>query len=418
MKRMKQFAALALAAAMLLTVLAGCGMSKGTIQEGIFYDAAGVSPDAVLLRIDGVDITAERYFYWLSSMTANVVSYYGDDAWEKADDDGETYGQRCFDYALDNAKQYAVIENWAKEKNITLTDEQLAEIDKEVDGYQEQYGDFIFKYWGFSSDTMKYFYRIFDYFDAIQAATLEEGSDWYPTEEQLAAYQKDEGLLKADHILLATVDLTTGEALSDEEIAAKYAKAQELLQQLRASDDPETLFTQLANENSEDTGRAANPDGYVFGTENSMDEAFAKAAQSLAVGEISDIVKGSYGYHIILRRELTRDDLLNDSYGYFNYLLNQACDQAKVETSKLYTDKVLTMDLGAFNTAVTDARNTIYTDYQNSLTASGAEDGTDASGNTDTSGTTGSGTTGSGTTGDSATAGSGTADSGTADSAG
>ena len=62
------------------------------------------------------------------------------------------------------------------------------------------------------------------------------------------------------------------------------------------------------NENSEDTGLETNPDGYVF-TDGTMVSEFEDAVKGLKPGEYTkELVESSYGYHIIKRLELSRND--------------------------------------------------------------------------------------------------------------
>ena len=156
----------------------------------------------------------------------------------------------------------------------------------------------------------------------LQDKYFGEGTQGYPTDAEVKTYAEDElGYYRAKHILLLTKDMTqtvtnddgtTGYApLDDETIAQKKAKADELLQQLRASDDPIALFDQLMNENSEDTGLAANPDGYTT-SKGAMVPEFEQAALALKDGEISGIVESVYGYHIILRLPLNPSDYRTD----------------------------------------------------------------------------------------------------------
>jgi peptidyl-prolyl cis-trans isomerase D len=95
--------------------------------------------------------------------------------------------------------------------------------------------------------------------------------------------------VKARHILLKT----SGKPAED---AAVKTKGENLLKQIRAGGD----FAKLAKENSEDPGSAAN--GGNLGdwiTHGQMVQEFDKAIFQLKPGEISDLVKTQYGYHIV-----------------------------------------------------------------------------------------------------------------------
>lgn len=383
MKRMKRFSALLLAVLLTLSLTACGGMSEGSRTDGIFYEATGIHPDAVVLRIDGTDVTAERYLYWLFSSVSNAATYYcGADGFDADAGDGRSYAEVCQDFTLEAAKQYAVVESWTKEQGISATEEQIATAAEQTDAYAQQYGDFGFQYMGVTKETMEYLYLQYSNYENLRDAILTEGGALAPTEEELTAYAAVSGLMKADHILLSTKDLTTGEALDDAAVQAQLEKAQEILAQLRAADDLESTFMTLADEYSEDPGRSVYPDGYVFG-EGEMLQEFEDAAKSLAPGELSDIVETSAGYHILLRRELPNDELLTED-GYFTYLLEQKTAEAKVEFSDIYNDQLLALDLGDFYTKITEARQALYEEYEASLASDAEADGdTDADASAD-----------------------------------
>lgn len=384
MKTMKRMTALALSLLLTLSLASCGGMSKGSRTDGIYYEATGISPDAVLLRIDGMDVTAERYFYWLYNSASNAAAYCGTDGFASDAGDGRTYAEVCLDFTLEAAKQYAMVESWAKECGITMTEEEAAEVTAQVDAYAEQYGDFGFQYMGVTRETMEYLYTQFSSYDKLMDEVLAEGGSLAPTEEELDAYAEESGLMMADHILLATKDLSTGEALSADELKAQYEKAEEILHELRAAEDLPSRFKLMADEYSEDPGRAYYPEGYVFG-EGEMLQEFEDAAKALEPGELSGIVETSAGYHILLRKDIPSDQLLTED-GYFTYLLEQKTAAAEVEVSDLYNEKVLTMDMGDFYTKVSDAREALYEEYQASLNTEEEGDGEDADGGQDTSG--------------------------------
>ncbi|WP_435626830.1 SurA N-terminal domain-containing protein [Candidatus Ferrigenium straubiae] len=96
---------------------------------------------------------------------------------------------------------------------------------------------------------------------------------------------------QAAHILIAVA----AAAPQAEQEAAK-AKAEQLLQQARKT--PEG-FAELAKQNSQDPGSAANGGSLGFFGRGMMVKPFDDAAFALKQGEISGVVKSDFGYHII-----------------------------------------------------------------------------------------------------------------------
>ena len=93
--------------------------------------------------------------------------------------------------------------------------------------------------------------------------------------------------------------------LSDEEVAKKREEAEGLLKRAKDGED----FDKLVEEYSEDPGSKSQPDGYylgkgfILGSQGSMVSEFEEASLALKVGEVSDIVETTYGFHIIKRYE-------------------------------------------------------------------------------------------------------------------
>lgn len=120
------------------------------------------------------------------------------------------------------------------------------------------------------------------------------GTTLVPTDAQLQAeynsrktdFQLPERV-KARHILLK-VDASNPEA-------QVKPKAEALLKQLKAGGD----FAALAKANSQDPGSGAQGGELGWVTKGQMVPEFEKATFATGVGQISDLVKTTYGYHII-----------------------------------------------------------------------------------------------------------------------
>lgn len=108
-------------------------------------------------------------------------------------------------------------------------------------------------------------------------------------EEHKKEFIKPE-MVKARHILIK-IDKTA----SEEEKKKAQEKAQDILMKIKAGED----FAKLATEFSDDTLSATKGGDLGFFTRSRMVPSFEDAAFALKPGEISDIVKTPFGYHII-----------------------------------------------------------------------------------------------------------------------
>ena len=157
-----------------------------------------------------------------------------------------------------------------------------------------------------------------------------EGSALFASDEDLAVYAAEQNYITADHILLATKNMTTGEALTDEQKAEKKALAEELVEKLNSytGDDIASYFAELADEYSEDPGRESHPTGYT------MVQEFEDAAYALSEGEVSEVVESSFGYHILLRLPLDKSAAADEvREEYFTNFIAEQVDAAAMATS-------------------------------------------------------------------------------------
>ena len=361
---------------MLVTMLAGCGNQADPSENpvsgeasGVFYELTGIAPETPVMTVSGVEITAEEYLYWLSYLCAsteyNIISYnayYGyyanlvnDDGsinWDGEYQEGKTLAEYVREEAEATIRFYTAIEIMAQKYNAGLDAEDLSTIANNMNaaiqelGGQEEFNRYLEKL-GICQETFQDLSASSHLFDNLLLLVLEEGTDLYLAPENYNKYAS-----YADHILLMTIDTTSGKPLSADEIQNRKNRMEDYLSQLKASDDLLATFNQLADEYSEDTGRATNPEGYIF-TPGTMVESFESAVAALEPGQISDIVESDYGYHIILRKDLLEgleadpEQRVALAETHLTTLLTILANDATVEVSKLVKD----IDVTEFYTA-------------------------------------------------------------------
>lgn len=308
------------------------------LTQDLLPFAAGMEASDTALTVNGQEVPADLFLYWLALNCAYFQQNYGLPL------DG-SYGNAVLQDSLTMTAYYVIMEQKVLEAGCPLTDEQRSEIQAEMvaDG-QETYDNRKLLF-NLTDETMEFIYSVSDYYDNL-LHTLTSA----PTQDELNQY-----VYQAKHILLLTVDMDgtptvqdgayVYPSLDEETIAEKKALADDLLAQLRSSDDPEALFDELMNEYSEDTGLESNPDGYTT-TVGQMVPAFEETALSLEFGEISDVVESSYGYHIILRGEV--EDL--DSYAdqYRQSLLDARIDQWLEDAEVTPVETIENLDVANF----------------------------------------------------------------------
>lgn len=189
---------------------------------------------------------------------------------------------------------------------------------------------------GFSDQTYQNFMYISQCYQALNDYYFGENGVNTPSDEDIQKYYED-NYITAKHILITTVDPASGETKRTDEEAKK--EAQSILDRINAGEDFDTLMNQY----SEDTGLSNNPNGYTF-TEGQMLTEFYDGAKALAEDEVSELVKSSYGYHIIKRVKLDdsqfdnfKSDIVSAISGSMDELLKQWIDEAQVETTDLYS---------------------------------------------------------------------------------
>jgi peptidyl-prolyl cis-trans isomerase D len=138
----------------------------------------------------------------------------------------------------------------------------------------------------------------------------------------------------AEHILLLT---TTGK--TDAEVAEIKKKAEDILAQAKKKG---ANFEDLAKKYSEDPGSKAKGGDLGWVLQGQTVPEFEKAAFSLNKGEISDLIKTQYGFHIIkvLDKETAHTKTFDEVKDTLrpNYLLNKVDQEASKTADQISAD--------------------------------------------------------------------------------
>lgn len=295
MKKFRLLSAI-VAVCLLIAMMAGCSVVDNT----------------AVVTIDGQTITKDVFalYMYQSSMRmlneAGVADQAGADAFWADEANVATAREN----AVEEAKLMMAKCKKAKEDGMELTDEEKNALNQQIGseitgvGSKEEFEKQLKDTLGTTLDGYTAF--IEDMYLASKVESMMLADEKYTVDEAKAKEVIETTYVKAKHILITTVDTTTNMPLSAEEITAAKVKADDLYKQIKDGAD----FDALMNEHSQDPGLATAPDGYEFGKGQMVPE-FEETAYALKVGEVSEPVETSYGYHIIKREalELTEEKL-------------------------------------------------------------------------------------------------------------
>lgn len=325
------------------------------------YDA--YDPDAVVLTVNGTEITWKEYFGWIFSMVEQYEMYLGAEfSWADLFSEDYTMEQYARFYAETMCSQYAVVNQTAEEYQLELDEEEKQYIEDLLLSDAENYAagnveDFIKylestfmseEYYRYINTAAIYYQKIFDTVFGELGANV--------TDAEVEKFIEDNGYLYAKHILFLTID-ENNEALDETAKAEKLAQAEDVASQLSGLSGDALLekFDELMNAHSEDTGLASYPDGYHF-LPGEMVTEFEDGTKALELNTVSDIIESAYGYHIILRLPITPESEYSEGYSYRYLTASYAYDDMMAEKFNeaeiVYSEEFASLDLAEIFTKI------------------------------------------------------------------
>lgn len=264
----------------ILTILSltGCNLIKKEEKIGKTIDG-----QEVVAVVNDEKILKSEYDKNLQDIEEMLKKHYGEDVLES--EEGKTTMENIKKQLLEDMINNVIIEQEAKKRGIEITEDEL---EKRLDELKTQFGgeqnfEEFLKEQGLSLDDVKknvtqemLYSRLLDEVTRDVEVTEKEVKEYYDL--HINEFKESPDEVRARHILVSSEE-----------------KAREILKQIKDGAD----FAELAKKNSEDPESAEKGGDLGYFRRGQMVAPFEKAAFELEPGQVSDIVKTDFGYHII-----------------------------------------------------------------------------------------------------------------------
>lgn len=307
MKKIRKLVTLAIASTMVAASFVGCNMVERTEES---------KGKTVLAKVGNTKITRDDVDKELEAMLDQLKQQYGDDF--ESNESVKSNLKKSREQRLDYLVTKAVLLQSKEKYGVDISEDELKEqVDKQIEQYKDQFGDQYesqLEQAGYDEDSLKEMLKENIVLDEVYAAIVsdieisDEDIENYYNENQ-DTYTYDAG---ADvvHLLFQVEKDSDGNIAAGAEDAAK-AKAEAARQEVLAGKSLKEVSEeeQFKDGLYQDLGRLTY--------ENSgMVEEFANGFKNLPANQVSEPVKTSFGYHLIVNTAVYPEralEPLNDS---------------------------------------------------------------------------------------------------------
>jgi len=333
-------AAVLLAAVMVAALLSGCSGKSKTV---LMVNGSSVGYDDYMIHLYYNKYNEFSSYIGSGSMKMSDLYNLSSDVLSQRSDNGVSYADYLKAMTDSSVMWYSLYGQLAKENNIKLTGTYKTMVDSSVSslisslGGAAAYNKFL-KETGTTENALRRFYEN-QYLGLLLQSLFTEGGVYDLTADEKAAAKEQykKTYVSINQIYLATVEESYGTKLSEATIAEKERLAGEAHAELEDGKD----FSLIMNKYSEASGSAV-----TFAKDDaSVDDKVETAAFNLGKNETSAVIKGSDGYYIIMRVDLT-DDRLEDYYdsirsAKLQTYLSEKAEASNVDYKKAYNDIVI-----------------------------------------------------------------------------
>ncbi|MCR4704961.1 MAG: peptidylprolyl isomerase [Lachnospiraceae bacterium] len=322
-----------------MLILGGCK----TENETNLVLTTGLDDDEVF-RIETTSCSQAEMQIYLANMQNQYEAIFGDGIWN-TDLAGKKLESNIKDTVLAKIAQVKVMTLLSDQYGVELTDHEKELARQAADAYFATLDQAEIKALGATTDVVRKIYREYALADKVYHFIIRDITPEISDDEART--------ITVEHILFKTYSLdSNGEKIpySEAEKAEVRARAEKVLQKIRAGED----FEAMVSAYNED-----NKSIYSFGL-GDMEQGYEKAAFDLGTDEISDIVETVYGYHIIkclntFNREETdankrkivekrRREVFSREYDVFADSLMKNLNQPLVDKITIFRDPAIKTD--------------------------------------------------------------------------
>lgn len=305
---------LALTLCLLLTACGGREAEDSRGRASLLAQAANIEEEEILLVVDGREVPAWRYLYWLAYLCDRMQRQYEQAElpldWA-ATVSGGTLADYARDQALADAVLYATVENWAEEYGVT------AETAGDTAGLPEE---------GLTAEQMAELEWVGQLYAALYDLYCTPDSPLAPSEEELRRFAEENGWLTVERILIPY----------GEDREAARDRAAEVFARINGAENQGTAFSELAGEGG--TLTLQTGDG-------TLSTSLEDAAAALEEGQFSGILESEEGF-ALLRRGKTNTEAAREAH--FDALLQMAAERAEIAVTEAYRE----LDIPSFHNAL------------------------------------------------------------------